>query len=84
MSQNTRMLLIALVVMVVFGIFLQSLIAKSLQDSSGSDVMNTLPKLPNSNSEPLPGIEPIPGAVPVLPDTAPAPAAKGKAAPKHK
>ncbi|MBX3077401.1 hypothetical protein KF913_26055 [Candidatus Obscuribacterales bacterium] len=83
MSQNTRMLLIALVVMVVFGIFLQSLIAKSLQDSSGSDAMNTLPKLPSStNIEPLPGIEPIPGAVPNLPANQ---AAETKKAPaKHK
>jgi hypothetical protein len=69
MSQNTRLLLIALVVMVVFGIFLQSLIAKSLQESNGSNLGNNLPKLPSSNIEPLTsGIEAIPGAAPPLPD----------------
>ncbi len=79
MSQNTRLLLIALVVMVVFGIFLQSLIARSLQESNGGDIQNNLPKLPSSNIEPLPGIEPIPGAAPLLPDKPGAKApAKGK------
>jgi hypothetical protein len=78
------MLLIALVVMVVFGIFLQSLIAKSLQDSNGSDATSTLPKLPTStNIEPLPGIEPIPGAVPSLPENSAGTTTK-KAPEKHK
>ncbi len=59
MSQNTRLLLIALGVMVVFGIFLQSLIARSLQDSFGQQ--NSLPKLPAAvPNKPLPGIAPTP------------------------
>lgn len=71
MSQNTRLLLIALVVMVVLGIFLQSLIARSLQESFGTDNQNTVPQLPRSNpAEALPGIEPVPGAVPLLPEYA--------------
>ncbi|MDZ4836527.1 MAG: hypothetical protein SGJ27_22350 [Candidatus Melainabacteria bacterium] len=67
MSQNTRLLLIALVVMVVFGIFLQSLIARSLQESNGNDVRVNMPKLPSSRIEPLPGIEAVPGAAPPPP-----------------
>ncbi len=59
MSQNTRLLLIALGVMVVFGIFLQSLIARSLQDSFGQQ--NSLPKLPSGNpAKALPGIPAVP------------------------
>ena len=45
MSQNTRFLLIALALLVVIGIFLQSLIARSLQESFSPDNAE-LPKLP--------------------------------------
>lgn len=45
MSQNTRFLLIALALLVVFGIFLQSLIARSLQESFGTENAE-LPKMP--------------------------------------
>jgi len=78
MSQNTRLLLIALVVMVVFGIFLQSLIAKSLQQDFGEN-QKDIPRLPSSiNTKPLPGIEPVPGAAPMMPGGAKKPAEKGK------
>tara|TARA_Y100001978_G_C23273391_1_gene236908 strand:- start:11 stop:175 length:165 start_codon:yes stop_codon:yes gene_type:complete len=53
MSQNTRFLLIALALLVVFGIFLQSLIARSLQESFGSD-SGELPKLPTKTPVSLP------------------------------
>jgi hypothetical protein len=66
MSQNTRLLLIALVVMVVFGIFLQSLIARSLQDSFGTDALRDLPTNPTS-FKPSHGIEAVPGAAPPPP-----------------
>lgn len=68
MSQNTRLLILALGVMVVFGIFLQSLIARSLQQSNGVDRTN-VPALPSSNIEPGKGIEAIPGAVPLVPES---------------
>jgi hypothetical protein len=86
MSQNTRLLLIALVVMVVFGIFLQSLIAKSLQESNGGDASVSVPKLPTTSTtaEPLPGIAPVPGSVPVLPGGAAAPKDTKPKQPKHK
>jgi len=48
MSQNTRLLLVALVVLVVFGIFLQSLIARSLQDTFGAD--KGMPEVPQPRS----------------------------------
>ncbi|MGD9680587.1 MAG: hypothetical protein AB7W16_05320 [Candidatus Obscuribacterales bacterium] len=48
MSQNTRLLLLALVVLVVFGIFLQSLIARSLQDTFGAD--KGVPEVPQPRS----------------------------------
>ncbi|MBK9144180.1 MAG: hypothetical protein IPM23_16925 [Candidatus Melainabacteria bacterium] len=48
MSQNTRLLLVALVVLVAFGIFLQSLIARSLQDTFGAD--KGVPEVPQPRS----------------------------------
>ncbi len=56
MSQNTRLLLIALCVLVVFGIFLQSLIARSLQESFGDNVANP-PRLPPAHPEPAKGLD---------------------------
>lgn len=55
MSQNTRLLLIALVILVVFGIFLQSLIARSLQESFSEEA--TQPRLPPTNPTPMPGLD---------------------------
>lgn len=79
MSQNTRLLLLALVVMVVFGIFLQSLIARSLQDSFGTDAMNNLPTNPDRASfKPSHGIEPVPGAAPIVPSVPAQKDGKGK------
>ncbi len=49
MSQNTRLLLIALGIIIVFGIFLQSYIAKSLQESSSG--MDTMPDIKYSNAD---------------------------------
>jgi hypothetical protein len=79
MSNNTRLLLIALVILVVFGIFLQSLIARSLQESFGPEA--AVPQLPPRDPAPMPG---LPGGVkppvgiPTTPAPAPAPPKKGK------
>ncbi|MBZ0186480.1 MAG: hypothetical protein K8F91_09555 [Candidatus Obscuribacterales bacterium] len=48
MSQNTRLLLVALVILVVFCIFLQSLIARSLSDTFGAD--KGMPEVPKPRS----------------------------------
>jgi len=82
MSQNTRLLLVALAILVVFGIFLQSLIARSLQESFGEN-NESMPKLPPANpKEAMPGIPPTPGAIPIDPATlkhdARKPAKRGK------
>ncbi|MBP7863683.1 hypothetical protein KA183_18495 [bacterium] len=50
MSQNTRLLLIALGIIIVFGIFLQSFIAKNLQESSSG--LDTMPEFKFSNADP--------------------------------
>lgn len=75
MSNNTRLLLIALVILVVFGVFLQSLIARSLQESFGPEA--AVPQLPPRDPAPMPG---LPGGVqPPAGVPAPAPPApKGK------
>ena len=85
MSQNTRLLLLALVVMVVFGIFLQSLIARSLQDSFGTDALRDLPTNPNPSAfKPSHGVEPVPGAAPIAPPVKVDPKDKDKAKGKDK
>ncbi|MCW5823319.1 MAG: hypothetical protein KIT34_10985 [Cyanobacteria bacterium TGS_CYA1] len=50
MSQNTRLLLIALGIIIVFGIFLQSFIAKNLQETSSG--LDTMPDFKYSSADP--------------------------------
>lgn len=50
MSQNTRLLLIALGIIIVFGIFLQSFIAKNLQESSSG--LDSMPEIKYTNADP--------------------------------
>lgn len=77
MSNNTRLLLIALVILVVFGIFLQSLIARSLQESFGPEA--AVPQLPPRDPAPMPGLPGVkpPAGVPPTP-APPAPPKKDK------